>query len=117
MTTTPGLDILNTGHGHAEINFDPSKPEELTRAKSVITDMLERGYLLFIEGADGQVVKVEAFDPAQGRYIIGDCTQHAEAQPMAEPVKRRRGRPPGTRRGSVPMDKVRATSMGRSAGG
>ncbi|WP_050028960.1 hypothetical protein [Verrucomicrobium sp. BvORR034] len=119
MTTPfkPGLDVLNTGHGHAEINFDPAKCEEVEVARNAITDMLQRGYLLFLEGADGKIVKVEAFDATQGRYIIGDCSMHPAATPAAEPPKRRRGRPPGTKRGAVPMDQVRATAMGRSAGG
>lgn len=133
----PGLDILNTGHGHAEIHFDNTDPIELERSKRIIEDMLRRGYLLFIEGDDGKVIRVESFDAKTGRYIIGDCALYAGADPLhpepeepntaqnevrpstgefTPPVKRGPGRPRKTK-GAVPMEKVRATAMGRSAGG
>lgn len=132
----PGLDILNTGHGHAEVHFDNNDPIELERGKRIIEDMLRRGYLLFIEGDDGKVVRVESFCAKTGRYIIGDCALYAGAEPLHSepeapnpaqteerpstgeftPIKRGRGRPRKTK-GAVPMEKVRATAMGRSAGG
>jgi len=74
---TPGLDILNTGRGHAEVTFDHQDPIELERGKRIIEDMLRRGYLLFIQGDDGAVVRVESFDGERGRYIIGDCALYA----------------------------------------
>lgn len=116
----PGLDILNTGHGHAEINFNHEDVIELERGKRIIEDMLKRGYLLFIHGDDGKMVKVEKFDRSTGKYIIGDCALYAGAEPIGEPEvqsteePKKRGRP---RKGAVPMDQVRATSIGRSAGG
>lgn len=134
----PGLDILNTGHGHAEIHFDNGDAIEMERAKRIIEDMLRRGYLLFIEGDDGKVIRVESFDAKTGRYIIGDCALYAGAEPLqpapewpdvigsgggtspvapqAPTVKRGPGRPRKTK-GAVPMNTVRATAMGRSAGG
>lgn len=119
----PGIDILNTGKGHAEIHFDNGDAIEIERAKRIIEDMLRRGYLLFIDGDDGKVVRVESFDAKTGKYIIGDCALYAGAEPLGPkpdakpeeaPFTRKRGRP---RKGAVAMDTVRATAVGRSSGG
>ncbi len=124
----PGLDILNTGKGHAEVNFSIDDPIELERGKRIIQDMLRRGYLLFIHGDDGKMVRVQSFCEKTGRYIIGDGALYAGSEPLEEPLVPittlpgqtvtpepiRRGRP---RKGAVPMTTVRATSIGRSAGG
>jgi hypothetical protein len=119
-----GLDILNTGMGHAEVNFSVEDPVELERGKRIIQDMLRRGYLLFIEGDDGKLIRVLDFQAATGKYIIGDGALYAGSEPLEEAaatastaapaVKRGRGRPP---KATVPMTAVRATAMGRSAGG
>ncbi len=141
----PGLDILNTGRGHTELHFDKDDVIEVERAKRIIEDMLDRGYLLFVEGDDGKASRVLAFCSSTGRYIIGDRGMHSNAEPLpedwkpntmqplppaeesaagekpSEPAKRRRGRPPkadaGKQLGAVPMNKTRATAVGRSAGG
>lgn len=116
-----GLDILNTGKGHAEVNFSIEDPIELERGKRIIEDMLRRGYLLFIHGDDGKMIRVESFDAKSSRYIIGDGALYAGSEPLEpqtteEPASepKRRGRP---RKAAVPMTSVRATSIGRSAGG
>lgn len=130
---TPGLDILNTGRGHAEVTFDHQDPIELERGKRIIEDMLRRGYMLFIQGDDGAVVRVESFDSKTGRYIIGDCALYAGAEPLGPLPKAvptsatesaapatdapKRQRRPSKVKGAVPMTAVRATAMGRSAGG
>jgi len=44
----PGIDVLNTGYGDFEMRFDPNKPEEVEKAKQTITDMLKRGYAIFV---------------------------------------------------------------------
>lgn len=125
----PGIDILNTGKGHAEVNFSIEDPIEMERGKRIITDMLRRGYLLFIHGDDGKMVRVESFCEKTGRYIIGDGALYAGSEPIhpevvqlteatpespTSPEPKRRGRPP---KAAVPMATVRATSIGRSAGG
>lgn len=117
--TSPGIDVLNTGQGHAEINFNPADPVDLVRAKSIIEDMLKLGYCLFIVGEDGQATRVQSFCTQTGRYIIGDRTGLPQAEPLEEaptspPDKPRRGRPP---KYGVPMDAVRPVAVGRSAGG
>ena len=123
----PGLDILNCGAGHMEVRFEKGDAIELERAKRVITDMLRRGYALFIEGPEG-LVRVKSFDPEKCVYIIGDGPLYAGEQEIYAPaadslsediaqpkLKPRRGRPPKNR--TVPMEKVRVTAIGRSAGG
>lgn len=123
---SPGLDILNTGTGHTEIRFNGDDPFDTVRAGRIISDMLRRGYVLFIEGQDG-LVRVDSFDPKKSVYIIADGPLYAGTEPepatpdspSADPTPdphgpRRRGRP---RKTEVPITQVRATAIGRSAGG
>jgi hypothetical protein len=97
------LDILNCGAGHLSFNFDTANEAEVERAKTVIRDMLNRGYTVLVE-VDGETRRVKKFDPQRGEYIIAD------------PPPKRRGRPPGPAR-RVPMKAARATGIGRTAGG
>lgn len=114
----PGLDILNTGHGHMEVNFDKDDPIEIERARRIITDMIERGYNLFIEGKDGRMSRVLAFDPETDRYIIGDGAVHPASEPIDKhSLKQRVPRKQRKTAAAVPMREVRATAMGPSAGG
>ncbi len=85
--------MLNTGYGDFELRFDPDKPDEVQKAKETITDMLKRGYAIFIrEGKE--TYRVRKFDADKNVYIIGST-------PAEE----------------VPIGKVKATAVGRSAGG
>lgn len=103
----PGIDILNCGHGHMEVRFNEKDPLELERAKRIIGDMLRRGYVLFVEGADKALIRVERFDAEKGVYIIADGPLYAgedegvwpdEPAPAATAEKRKPGRPKkGTR--------------------
>ena len=89
----PGIDVLNTGYGDFELRFDPDKPDDVQKAKETITDMLKRGYAIFVhEGKETR--RVRKFDPDKNVYIIG-CTPAEE----------------------VPITEARATAVGRSAGG
>ncbi len=113
----PGLDILNTGSGHVEMRFDKD-PMELERAKRIITDMLKRGYVLFVEGKDKELHRVEKFDPEKMVYLIADLSEAPATVPASEvgfaaPTTKRRGRP----RKAVAVAEVRTTAIGRSAGG
>ncbi len=119
-TTEPGsLSILNTGAGDIEMKFNKDKPEEVEKAKEVITDMLRRGYAIFIEDAMGETYRVTEFDPKNNCYIVKDAPQdepYEEAQeemPGEEspPVPKKRGRK------AVHVTEARATAVGRSAGG
>lgn len=91
--TQPGIDVLNTGYGDFELSFDPNKPDEVQKAKETITDMLKRGYAIFVrQGKD--YLRVRKFDADRNVYIIGST--------------------PGE---EVPIAETRATAVGRSAGG
>ena len=79
--TLPGIDVLNTGYGDFELRFDPDKPDEVQKAKETITDMLKRGYAIFVrQGKEYQ--RVRKFDPDRNIYIIGSTP--AEEVPIAE---------------------------------
>ena len=92
-TTLPGLDVLNTGHGDFELTFDPNKPDDVQKAKETITDMLKRGYAIFVRQGE-ETFRVRKFDVNRNVYIIGSTP--AEEVPMAD---------------------TRAIAVGRSAGG
>jgi hypothetical protein len=89
----PGIDVLNTGYGDFALRFDPDKPDDVEKAKQTITDMLKRGYAIFIKQGK-ETFRVRKFDPDKNVYIIGSTP--AEEVPIAE---------------------TRATAVGRSAGG
>ena len=114
-----GLDILNTGRGHIEMSFDNKDQIELTRAKRIITDMLRRGYVLFLEspgkGKKKTLTRVQSFDATKGVYLIADLEEAAEIDASASviPAKRAAGRP----RREVAMTSTRATAIGRTSGG
>lgn len=91
--TLPGIDVLNTGYGDFELRFDPDKPDEVQKAKETITDMLKRGYAIFIRQGQ-ETFRVRKFDANRNVYIIGSTP--AEEIPAAGTV---------------------ATAVGRSAGG
>ena len=87
------IDVLNTGFGDFELRFDPDKPEDVEKAKQTITDMLKRGYAIFVQHGS-ETRRVRKFDPDKNVYIIGSTP--AEEVPVAE---------------------SKATAVGRSAGG
>jgi spore germination protein YaaH len=89
----PGLDVLNTGYGDFELRFDPNKPDEVQKAKETITDMLKRGYAIFVQQGQ-ETFRVRKFDVNKNVYIIGSTP--AEEVPIAD---------------------TRAIAVGRSAGG
>ena len=89
----PGLDVLNTGYGDFELRFDPNKPDEVQKAKETITDMLKRGYAIFVHQGE-ETFRVRKFDANKNVYIIGST-------PAEE----------------IPIENTRATAVGRSAGG
>lgn len=92
-TTLPGIDVLNTGYGDFELRFDPDKPDEVQKAKETITDMLKRGYAIFVRHGK-EYRRVRKFDADNDVYIIGST-------PAEE----------------VPIAATRAMAVGRSAGG
>jgi hypothetical protein len=77
----PGIDVLNTGYGDFELSFDPNKPDEVQKAKETITDMLKRGYAIFVRQGQ-ETFRVRRFDVDKNVYIIGSTP--AEEIPIAE---------------------------------
>jgi len=91
--TFPGIDVLNTGYGDFELRFDENKPDDVQKAKETITDMLKRGYAIFVHQGK-ETLRVRKFDPNKNVYIIGST-------PAEE----------------IPVMGAKATAVGRSAGG
>ncbi len=91
--TLPGIDVLNTGYGDFELRFHPNKPDEVQKAKETITDMLKRGYAIFVRQGQ-ETFRVRKFDADKNVYIIGST-------PAEE----------------VPIAQTKAMAVGRSAGG
>lgn len=114
------LAILNAGKGDIKISYDKANALEAVRAKRIITDMLKRGYALFVE-VDGRYTRAARFNEKQSEYIIADYDpttdekgeEDAQVAPQQEEKKAKRGRP----RKTVSMEKVNAVAVGRSAGG
>ena len=90
--------MLNTGYGDFELSFNPDKPDEVQKAKETITDMLKRGYAIFIRQGE-ETFRVRKFDANKNVYIIGSTP--AEEVPIAEaallPASRSRARLLGQR--------------------
>lgn len=109
--STGCLDVLNVGSGHLKFAFDKDDAAEVDKAKKVITDMLKRGYMIFVKDG-GEQKRVRKFDAAHEEYIL----EEPEVIPEPEPVvaERRRGRPSGRR---VGMRGAHATGIGPTAGG
>ena len=89
----PGIDVLNTGYGDFELRFDPNKPDEVEKAKQTITDMLKRGYAIFVRQGT-ETLRVRKFDVNKNVYIIGSTP--AEEVPIAEAKAIAVGRREGT---------------------
>lgn len=72
--------MLNTGFGDSELRCNPESPEEVQKAKETITDMLKRGYAIFVRKGK-ETFRVRKFDPDKSVYIIGSTP--AEEVPIA----------------------------------
>lgn len=105
------LDVLNVGSGHLTFKFDKDDAAEVEKAKKVITDMLKRGYMIFVKDG-GEQVRVRQFDAEREEYILEEPDVIPEPEPEA--IAPRRGRPPGKR---VGMRGAQATGVGPTAGG
>ena len=127
------LDVLNVGEGDMKFTFDTADPQDVARAESVVTDMLRRGYALFVE-VDGKLHRIRDFNPKTACYVIAtgpgvavdhEGPAHAPGDPddIATPeeikagvaqVAKKRGRP---KKAEVPMKGAKVTSVPRTAGG
>lgn len=109
------LSILNVGEGDTKLTFDSDKPEEIERAKKIVTAMLRRGFAILVKVGerDGKphYRRAKAFDEAKCEYIVMDAPD--DDAPVADPpASARRGR---ARR--IPAKGTKAVSVARSAGG
>lgn len=119
------LHVLSVGRGHLTLNITEGNEAEIDLARKVITDMMARGYAIFVEDADGSAVyRVKEFNPAKMVYIIDapddapddTITIPEDVTPADTPPKAsRRGRKKATK--EVPVSGARATAVGRTAGG
>lgn len=82
---TGSIGVLNVGAGDTKLTFDKDNPMERARSARIVTDMLKRGYVLFIE-VPGSTVKtyrrVLQFDEEVCEYIIADL----DPQPAPAPI-------------------------------
>lgn len=105
----PGIDILNVGTGDVKIVFETE--EDIKKAKQMIPDMLKRGFAVLIE-VEGAWQRIHDFDAKTGEYVIKGQIKPTQsgADKETEPVKAARPK-------RYNMGKVKATVVGRSAGG
>ncbi len=111
MKAEPGsVDVLNCGAGHLRVTFDTTDKIELENARRVISDILARGYALFI-GTGKRLRKVTRFDPKRDEYIIGAGADAPPARRGDDTVlKNKSGR-------RVKAGSVSATAIAPTAGG
>jgi hypothetical protein len=114
----PGvLEVLSIGKGDMKLSVGDSD-DDRARARTLITEMLEKGYLIYVEGPDFAQQRVKGFDPDRLEYIITDI-----ANPDIEPESAGAETPPPkpTRKKKadkrVPVKGTMATAVGRTAGG
>lgn len=106
------LAILNVGAGDLRINFDKDDPADADRAKTMIGDMLKRGYAIFVE-VDGKLEPVEAFDAEKFEYVIGEVKGlKTKNKPGPKPNV-----PKGRGKRTVNAKTSKATAVPRSGGG
>lgn len=119
------LDVLSIGKGDLRITIG-GDADDTEKARKLITEMLEKGYAIFVETDDG-LTRVKRFMPKRMTYVISDFgpTGGPELDPppnVAEdgpwestepkPAKGRRKR---TR--EVDVAGSRSVAVGRTAGG
>ncbi len=136
------IGILNVGAGDTKLSFDKDNPMERARSARIVTDMLRRGYVLFIKDpgdASAPYQRVLEFREDVCEYIIADfdptvaAPQPKEETPVHEPsieTPREASGAPATeetsgptrgrgRRGKRAIDAgtVHGVAVGRTAGG
>ncbi len=104
----PGmLEILSVGKGDIKLSIDPTKPKDVEGARTMIEEMLAKGYGIFVEGPTGRLSRVKKFNPKRLEYVISEVV----AQPETKPAGKR------TRERGIPVAGSKAKAIGRTAGG
>lgn len=138
------IDVLNVGAGHLKIEYSKADAIERERARRMVTDMLRRGYSLFVEVEGGELALVKEFDAEREVYIVSDVparSDEAEPRPRIpagvrtaelrddepEPLpsapetalcaKCLKPKHRGRCTKEIPMRTAKVTAVGRSAGG
>jgi hypothetical protein len=108
----PGvLEVLSIGKGDLKLTLDGKNPEDVERARSLIEEMLRKGYSIFVETDDGPV-RVTKFNPKRMTYIVMDAPAAPDLAEATPPKKAKR-----PRERHVPVAGSRATAVGRTSGG
>lgn len=110
------LTVLNVGEGDTKLTFDKKKPEEVKRAKSVVEDMLKRGFAILVQVGTRKgkplYQRAESFDSKTEEYIIVGAPPEADEKPPMKTTGR--GSKKKTR---VPAASTQSVAVARSAGG
>lgn len=111
------MSILSVGRGDIRITFDSEDPDEVDRARATVRDMLNRGYLIFVE-VEGDLVRVSDFDPERNEYIVKvdkRSSPYKEQQKTESGKKKKKKAKKTTKR--VPAKGTRGTAVAPTAGG
>ena len=113
MNQIGSVEVLNCGAGHLTFSFNSDDAMEVERARRVVTDMLRRGYALFVE-SKGKTHKVKKFDEKTDAYLIADGPLYpgeSDQRDNDEPTPKR----PPLR--AIPARRTKATGVAPSSGG
>jgi hypothetical protein len=103
----PGmLEILSVGKGDIKLTIDGSNEGEVNDARTIIEEMLAKGYGIFVE-TDKGLTRVKKFNPKRMTYVISEVVENAEEKPLGK----------RTREKHVPVAGTKAKAIGRTAGG
>lgn len=133
------IGILNVGAGDTKLVFDKNNPMERARSARIVTDMLRRGYVLFIEvdPVKKTYQRVLEFREDVCEYIIADmdpvvAERHDKSEEIAadepspeasraagseEAGKAQPARKGGRPRKNVPAEGATGVAVARFAGG
>lgn len=108
------LDVLSIGKGDLRITIG-GDADDTEKARKLITEMLEKGYAIFVETDEG-LTRVKRFMPKRMTYVISDFGDELDAVAEPAPVTSKT-RPRGKRTREVPVGGSKAVAVGRTAGG
>lgn len=123
------LEVLNVNAGDMKFNFDSNDPQEVARAERVVQDMLQRGYMLFVE-VDGKLERCLSFNKERCEYVIADgpgpvghipepiptLRSDRDTTPKNSPTKGQKSKARTGTRG-VSAKTAKATAIPRTSGG
>lgn len=105
---TPGcLEVLSVGKGDLKLTVGGDDPEDTEKARALITEMLRKGYGIFVE-TDKGLTRVKRFNPKRMTYVISEIVE--DALPAKEKPRRVVDK-------HVPVAGSKATAIGRTSGG